>query len=221
MINPDTSLPKMIGIGAGGHCRVMLEIVRLMDRWQVVGLLDRESSRVGKMVDGIPIVGEDAMAATLNAQGVRTAFIGIGSVGDSTTREKAHAFLIALGFGFPVIAHPFSSIASSTSIASGTCVMPGAIINPGTRIGLCAIINSGAIIEHDCEIGDFAHIAPRAVLGGSVTVGPRAHIGIGAVVRPGIRIGENAMIGAGAVVVKDVEAGATVFGVPAATRIPV
>ena len=209
----------MVGIGAGGHCRVLLEILRLMASWQVIGLLERDLSRAGKRVDGIPILGDDMMAESVFQQGVRAAFIGIGSVGNSTPREKVYHSLIALGFDLPVLIHPSSSVALVTSIESGTCIMPGAIINPGSHIGTCAIVNSGAIIEHDCEISDFTHIAPRAVLGGSVIVGPHAHIGIGAIVRPGIKIGANAMIGAGAVVVKDVKAGTTVFGVPAAPRI--
>ena len=46
----------------------------------------------------------------------------------------------------------------------------------------------------------------------------RASIGSGAVILGGVTIGAGARVGAGAVVSRDVEAGATVVGVPARAR---
>jgi acetyltransferase-like isoleucine patch superfamily enzyme len=48
-----------------------------------------------------------------------------------------------------------------------------------------------------------------------VKVEAGALVGVGAAVRPHITIGRGAVVGAGAAVVSDVEAGATVGGVPA------
>jgi sugar O-acyltransferase (sialic acid O-acetyltransferase NeuD family) len=217
-MNPPLQLPSILGIGAGGHCKVVMEIIRRTGSWKIAGLLDSDASRIGECVSGITILGDDDLASALFNQGIHTAFIGIGSIGSVLPRRKAYAFLKNLGFELPVLIHPSASVGFDTSIGSGTCIMPGVIVNPGASIGECAIINSGAIIEHDCHIAAFSHISPGAVLGGSVFVGEASHVGIGAVIRQGIHIGKNAVIGAGAVVVKDVPDDTTVTGVPATAR---
>lgn len=51
-----------------------------------------------------------------------------------------------------------------------------------------------------------------------IHIGDDVWIGMGAKILPGVSIGDGAVIGAGAVVTKDVEAGSTVTGVPAAPR---
>jgi sugar O-acyltransferase (sialic acid O-acetyltransferase NeuD family) len=217
-MNPPLQLPSILGIGAGGHCKVIIEIIRRAGTWKIAGLLDADCSRKGECISGIEILGNDDLASALSNQGIRAAFIGIGSVRATQPRRKVFAFLLDLGFELPVLTHSSASVAFDTEIGMGTCIMPGAIVNPGACIGECAIINSGSIIEHDCEISSFAHVSPGAVLGGSVFVGEGSHVGIGAVIRQGIRIGKNAVIGAGAVVVKDVPDNTTVTGVPATAR---
>ena len=57
---------------------------------------------------------------------------------------------------------------------------------------------------------------PGANVSGAVTLGDRVLIGSGATVLQGLRIGDDAVVGAGAVVTRDVAAGVTVVGVPAA-----
>lgn len=217
-MNPPIQLPSIVGIGAGGHCKVIIEIIRRTGSWKIAGLLDADPAKKGKCISGIEILGNDDLASALAHQGVRAAFIGIGSV--VATQLRRHVFVRCrdLGFELPVLTHPSASVAFDIEIGVGTCIMPGAIVNPGASIGECAIINSGSIIEHDCEISSFAHVSPGAVLGGSVFVGEGAHVGIGSVVRHGIRIGKNAIVGAGAVVVKDVPDDTTVTGVPATAR---
>lgn len=217
-MNPALQRPSILGIGAGGHCKVVMEIIKRAGSWKIEGLLDSDPSRKGECLSGIEILGNDDLASSLFSQGIHAAFIGIGSVGTTQTRRKVFAMLRDLGFELPVLTHPAASVAFDVIIGTGTCIMPGAIVNPGAWIGECAIINSGSIIEHDCHISSFSHVSPGACLGGSVFVGEGSHLGIGSVIRQGIYIGKNAIVGAGAVVVKDVPDDATVTGVPAAPR---
>lgn len=204
---------QVIGIGAGGHAKVVLDILRLMNAYHIVGLLDPDC--VGASVGDVLVLGDDELLPRLRAEGVVAAFVGVGGVRDNTLRIRLFEKAQAASFAFINAIHPASVIASSVQLGQGVTIMAGAIINPDTRIGDNVIINTGAIVEHDCEIAAHAHISPGAVLCGGVRVGMGAHIGAGATVRQYVTVGERALIGAGAVVIKDVPPGVVVLGVPA------
>jgi len=204
---------QVVGIGAGGHAKVLLDILRLMNVYHVVGLLD--PGCVGTSVGDVPVLGGDELLPRLHAEGIAAAFIGVGGVGDNALRSKLFEKVQAAGFTFINVIHPAAILAPSVQLGQGAAIMAGAIVNPDARIGDNVIINTGAIVEHDCEIASHAHISPGAVLCGGVRVGMGAHIGAGATVRQYVTIGERAVVGAGAVVVKDVEAGIMVVGIPA------
>lgn len=204
---------QVIGIGAGGHARVMLDILRLKNEYHPVGLLD--PNYLGESIDGVPVLGGDELMPQLRAEGVAAAFIGVGSVGDNTLRIKLFKQAHASGFSLINVIHPSAVLAPSVRLGHGVTIMAGVIVNPHTRIGDNVIINTGAIVEHDCGVAAHTHISPGAVLCGGVSLGEGAHVGAGATVRQYITIGERAVVGAGAVVVKDVPAQAVVMGVPA------
>lgn len=204
---------KVIGLGAGGHAKVLIDALRLAGQVEIVGLLD--PAHVGETVAGVPVLGGDDQLPRLRAEGVSGAFVGLGGVGDNSPRILLYNRLLAAGFTPVSAIHPSAVIAPSARLGQGVAVMAGAIVNPDAQLGDNVIINTGAIVEHDCEIGSHAHISPGAVLSGGVRVGTGAHIGAGATVRQSLHIGEQAVIGAGAVVTRDVPAETVVVGVPA------
>jgi sugar O-acyltransferase (sialic acid O-acetyltransferase NeuD family) len=205
----------VVGFGAGGHAKVVIEILRSLQGYHIVGLLDAQQELWGKSVLGVEVLGDDSKMAELKQRGTSHAFIGVGTVGDARPRRELYEKVSGFGFEMVAAIHAASVVSSSATIGDGPTIMAGAIVNANAQIGDNVIVNTGAIVEHDCVIGDHAHIATGARLAGGVQVGPGAHIGIGAVVRQEIRIGEGAIVGAGAVVVKDVPDFKTVIGVPA------
>jgi len=207
---------KVVGLGAGGHAKVVIEIIRLMDKYDIVALLDPEPDLHGKKLFEIPVLGDDSKLNELQDSGVNHFFIGLGSVGDSSTRKRLFAQATAAGMQPVNAIHPGSQISVSAQIGEGATIMANVVINASAVIGINNIINTGAIVEHDCILGDHVHLATGAKLASAVTVGTGTHIGAGATVRQLINIGEEATIGAGAMVVKDVPAGLTVVGNPAA-----
>lgn len=206
---------RVVGIGAGGHAKVVIDILRLIGGCEIVGLLDADKALWGTEVLGVRVLGDDSLLSQLHGQGIRDAFIGVGTVGDTEPRIRLYQAARQHGFQIVRAIHPRAVIASSVEIGHGPTIMAGAVINPGARLGDNVIVNTAAVVEHDCVIGDHVHIATGAALAGTVTVGKGAHIGAGASVRQGITIGERAVIGAGAVVVRDVPDGTMVVGVPA------
>jgi len=206
---------SVVGLGAGGHAKVMIEILRMDNRYKLFGLLDPKPELQDKSVLGVPVLGDDNLLPALKRDSVCHFFVGRGSIGD--TRPRQHLFEMALRYGMkPVDAvHPQAIISSSAVLGEGVTIMAGAVVNACSRLGVNAIINTGAIVEHDCIIGDHVHIATGARLASTVKVGNGAHIGAGATVLQCVQIGENALVGAGAVVIRDVPPGVTVVGCPA------
>jgi UDP-perosamine 4-acetyltransferase len=206
---------RLLGLGASGHAKVIIEILRLRDEYDFFGLLDSNPELAGSRFCGIQILGDDTRLKDLYQQGISNAFLGVGSVGDTAVRKRLFTMLKDLGFKLVSTIHPQAIISSSARMGEGPIVMANAVVNPDARIGDNVIINTGAIVEHDCIVESHVHVATGARLAGSVTVREGSHIGIGASVKQGVVIERGAIVGAGAVVIHDVAEGATVVGVPA------
>jgi UDP-perosamine 4-acetyltransferase len=206
---------QVVGLGAGGHARVVLEIVSAMADVEVVGLLDPSPTLQGAFVFGVPVLGDDRLLPSLRERGVSAVFIGVGSVRDTAIRKRLYECAIAHQLGVVDAIHATAIVSRSATTGHGITLLARSILNAGARIGDNVLVNTGAIVEHDVIVGDHVHVASGACLGGAVRVGDGAHIGLGAVVRQGVEIGAGSVVGAGAVVVADVPPGVTVAGVPA------
>lgn len=201
---------KIVMIGAGGHGKVVLDML-LLSGWEVVGVIDDNKALAGTDFCGIPILGGSARLPEVH----RDASHAIVGIGDNRTRVNKAAVLRSLGFELATAVHPHAIVSRRAVLEPGTVVMGGAVVNADTRIGASAIVNAGATVDHDCDLAEGVHISPGAHLAGGVRVGALAHIGIGASVIENITIGQGAVVGAGAAVVEDVPAGVLVVGVPA------
>lgn len=209
-----TKLP-VIGLGAGGHAKVLIEALRNNPTYEPIGMLDTNPQLHGQKILDVPVLGGDNLLLELVQKGVVHCFIGVGSVG--STRVRQCLFDSARKFGLePInIIHATANISPSAKLGLGVTILAGSIISTEACLEDNVVVNTGAIVEHDCRIGAHCHIATGARLAGMVTVGAGTHIGIGATVRQSIRIGQNVVVGAGAVVVDDVPEGVVVVGVPA------
>lgn len=203
----------VVGVGAGGHARVMLEIL-LGTGVIVIGLLDHDPALAGTSVLGIPVLGDDDLLPKLRDRSSR-AFVGVGGVRDNGPRRRLYDLVRSVGYEVVRTVHPSAVISPSAELGEGATILANAVVSTGSRLGDDVLVNTGAVVDHDCIIADHVHIATGAQLAGGVVVGAEAHIGLGAVVREGVRIGRRVVVGAGAVVVTDVPDGTTVVGMPA------
>ena len=212
----DPAVVPIIGVGAGGHARCVIDAVRtVMGGFRIIGLYDDDPRLAGRSVLGISVLGAFDSQRTPGTTGATAAFVGVGGVGRTDARRHVFQALARAGFDLPPIVHRAAIVSSRADVADAAQVLAGAIVNVGSRIGVDAIVNAGAIIGHDAVIGDHAHVASGSVIGGAAVVESGAHIGSGAVVLEGRRIGKGAVVGSGAVVTHDVPADVTVVGVPA------
>lgn len=204
----------IILIGGGGHAKVIIDVIRSTNQYNIIGICDRYTGEL----EGIPILGRDEILPKLYDQGIKNAFICVGALGNPQIRWNLYKYLKDIGYSLPVLIHRTAYVASSATIEEGTCIMPGVIINPGVQVGKMAIINTASIIEHDCKVGDNTHISPGACLCGNVRVGANTHVGAKSVINQGMSIGNDVMIGSGSVVINNVDCNDLVVGVPARTK---
>lgn len=197
---------QVIVIGAGGHGKVIADIVRSCGD-TVLGFLD-DSPQPPETVCDIPVLGP-----TENYVNYPEARFVI-AIGKGAVRRKVAERME--GVRWYTAIHPKAVISSlGTAIGEGTVVMAGAVVNPCANIGKHCIINTCASVDHDNQIGDYTHVSVGATLAGTVTVGETVWVGAGAVVSNNVTICDGCMIGAGAVVICDIEETGTYVGVPA------
>ncbi|MGH9210580.1 MAG: acetyltransferase [Acidimicrobiales bacterium] len=188
--------------GAGGHAKVILEILE-ESGVEVAGLFDDGST--GDRIWSYEI-------RSFPGQFSVESDVMIIAIGSNTSRRlKADSLQVRYGLAI----HPSVIISARARIGAGTVVMAGVTINSDSEIGQHCIVNTSASIDHDCLVEDYAHVSPNATLCGNVRVGEGSQVGAGSVVIPGVSIGSWATVGAGSVVIRDVPDGATVVGNPA------
>ncbi len=211
--------PRVVVYGAGGHGKVVADILLRTSRCELLGFVD-DGREAGTRVFELPVLGgrqwlrdlADAKADAAGEQERPSVALGIG---DNGARERTFAFCRELGLEVITAVHPTAAVAPSTRLGEGTVVMANASVNPGAVLGPGAIVNTGAVVEHDCRVGAFAHLSPNATMGGGATLGEGTHLGLGAVVLPGVSVGDRTVIGAGAVVNRNIDGGVVAHGVPA------
>jgi UDP-perosamine 4-acetyltransferase len=203
---------KIVVFGAGGHAKVVVDVLAQMKRYEVVALLDDSAELHGTRRWGFPIWGGREQFPTLRKRGVTGLIVGLG---DNRLRQSVYDDAAKAGIKMITAVHPSVHLGGRVTIGAGSLLVAGAVINVDAAIGENVIINTGTIVDHDCRIGAHAHLSPGVHLAGSVTVGELTHIGIGAVVLPNMTIGSGCIVGAGAVVRDPVENGIVVAGNPA------
>lgn len=198
-------------VGAGGHGRVVLDILRFGKMHRVIGFLDADDSLAGTEVSGVPVLGHPQHLLKLRGK----ARGAIAAVGDNRARVSYAAHLAAAGLELIQAVHPSAVVSTTAKIGQNTVICANAVIGADAQVGPSVIINTSAVVDHECVVGEGAHIAPGALLAGRVTVEGGAFVGLGSRVIQCLKVGGNAVVGAGAVVIRDVAPGSTVVGVPA------
>lgn len=206
-------MKSILLIGGGGHCKSVIDTIRSKRKYNIVGILDLKE-KVGEQINGVEVIDTDDSLESYFINGVKYAFLTLGSIGNTELRESLYLRANNIGFQFPNIIDETSIVSNIIKIGCGNFIGKGAIINNSVEIKNNCIINTGSIIEHDCIIDSFCHIAPGVTMSGSVSVGANTHIGSASTIIQSINIGKNSMIGAGSVVVKNIDSNKKAYGNP-------
>ena len=203
------SIKDVIVIGAGGHAKVVIELLRQAGD-NVAYCVSTDATK--KSCLGVSVLIGDEWLSKLRVEGYHRAFVAIGG---NRLRLRMAVIIRELQYDMVNAISLSAIISPSAKIGVGVAVMAGAVINAEAEIDDFAIINTGASVDHDCRIGQAVHVAPQSALAGTVLVGEGAFLGIGCRVLPDISIGEWSVVGAGAVVIKNIPNNVTAVGIPA------
>lgn len=204
---------RVLILGAGGHGRVVQDIILQAGRDEVIGFLDNNPEVHQRRIDGVPVLGAIAalpeIAAAQRADGV------VVAIGDNGVRRGLARQVEAAGLRLLNAVHPSAALARNATLGRNVVIAAGVVVCAHCQVGNSVILNTGCIVDYQTMIGEGSHICPGVRIAGRVKVEPGVFVGIGATVVPKVTLGCESIIGAGAVVIEDVPALATVVGVPA------
>lgn len=204
---------KIVLIGAGGHCKSVIETIEDGGFYSIAGIVG-EPGQLNETVLGYRVIALDENLPQLIKE-YRNFFVTIGQIRHSTPRVKIFNKLVELGCHLPVVTSPKAHVSKHAKIGQGTLIMPFAFINAGVTIGDNCIINTAAIIEHETSIGAHNHVSTGCVVNGNCTVGNNNFLGTNSTLLNNITVGSYNLIGASSVVVKNVGDHLKLFGNPA------
>jgi UDP-perosamine 4-acetyltransferase len=213
--HPGESDKPVVVIGAGGHARVLISLLKLLNR-PIVGLLDSDEAKVALpwTIDGIEVTGEIESVTDHRPDEVELVH-AIGSIRKPQGRRWMYRLMKDKGYTFATLIHPSATVAVEAELGEGVQLLACAVIQPGVSLEENVLVNTRASVDHDTIVGAHTHLAPGATVCGGCEIGPCTHVGAGATVTSDLEIGEEATIGAGATVIRDVPSGSVVVGTPA------
>ena len=202
---------RLVLLGGGGHCSSVLDAAQRMGMFDEIVITDCDMV-AGTEFMGSRVVGTDDALLQLFQDGIRMAFISMGSIKSTKLRKLLHRRAMDMGFDFPNIIDPSALVSEYAMLGKGIFVGKNSVINAGARVGDMAIINTGAIVEHGSSIGSFSHISVGAVVCGDSKIGNSVFVGANAAIIQGVKVGANSIVGAGSIVLKDAVPDSRIIG---------
>lgn len=214
---------RLVLIGGGGFGREVLDVIEAINfDYETKGTQPLEV--LGFLDDGAPdeVLFSEYDVAHLGSVNYLERLpedvgyvIGIGSPG---ARQAIDEYGQSLGRPSPVLVHPSATMGRKVQLGPGAVVCSHVSLTNHITMGRHVHVNINCTVGHDVTLGDYVTLSPLVAISGNVTAEMGAFFGTGCDINPGLTVGTLAVVGTGAAVIRDVEARATVVGVPAKSR---
>ena len=183
--------------------------------YSVAGLYSFDSSLVGQMNHGIPVIGTyDDLFSRENLSGMSFML----SMGNGTVRAELFERIISLGGCVPTLIHPTAVVSRFAAVSeNGAQIGPFAFVQADSFVGDDTFILSSVNVSHNTSIGRHCLISGRSSIGVGTHIADFVEFGMGAIATPHKvnLVGEHSIVGAGSVLIEDVLPYSVVAGNPA------
>lgn len=201
---PQARYERVLLIGGGGGGGVLaLEAIAGTPQQRAVGILDNNATLQGKTVMGVPILGQNSMAAQLWSEQFFDAAIIIVTA-SIEQREGLFNEMRSLGIRMTNVIDPSARIRTHCSMGTGNLIMANCFLAACVRLGDNNFLASHCCIEHHSTVGSHCTFGPRTTTSGAVTIGNRVKFGMGVLVEPYLSIGDESIIPSGTVLMSSV-----------------
>ncbi|MCP4547814.1 MAG: acetyltransferase [bacterium] len=191
---------SIIIIGASGHGRVALDIVRTMGR-EAAGFVDL-SHEPGGSINGTPVLAREPEDCADLRSGAADWFVAIGN--NKIRRRLTKRCEDLSGRKAVNLIHPSAVISERIIMGSGVFIAAGTVVGTDSVLGDGVIVNTGATVDHDNRLESWAQVCPGCHLAGNVTLEESSFLGTAVAVTPGKIVGQGAQLAAGSVVRRDI-----------------
>jgi acetyltransferase EpsM len=198
-------------VGAGGLALDLIGWISNCDsevqgRFKVTAFVT-ESKGIGDVCHGVPVESISAWREHKPRYVI--------AIGDPVQKKRIAQMLEAYGWIAETFVHHSVAMGMAHHIGPGTIICPHCRISTDATVGSHVLVNSSSGIGHDAVVGDYCTLLGAVSVNGNVQVGEGVLFGAGSMIYPGKKVGDWAKVGMGSVVLRNVRAGATVFGNPA------
>ncbi len=208
-------MKKIVILCAGDFGKEVAWLIEDINRerptYELLGFLDDDPEKAGKILNGYTCLGPVSMLPELAKNGDVCA---VTATQNSAFRKKFTEMFPEFR-EWETLIHPSAHIAENSSLGRGCIVCVNSVISVNSALGDHCILNIGTTIGHDCAAADYVSFMSGTVISGHVSIAEGAYFGSNSTVIPGRKIGAYAKVGAGSVVIRNVKDGVSVMGVPA------
>lgn len=186
-------------IGAGGHCRAVINLLKESASLNSIKIIDIGERSLEKEILNIEVI-KCKYIKDLEVKGINL----FCAIGDNKKRLTILKEARKLKYQTPNLISKSAVVDGSAKISDGNFIGNLSYIGPNSIIGKDCIINTSSVIEHEALISDGCHIAPNATICGRVSISKNSFVGAGSTVINNLSIAPNSVIGAGSTVINDI-----------------